>query len=85
MGIVVKARAEVCIHERGAVDLDACPTRMHGQCRCGPCDECGYQKHTAIHGPALGQPPGSEPWGHEYKPYPGGRVFGRKVQQWLAR
>ncbi len=56
----------------GAVDLDDCPTWRGGRgihrCRCDPCLKCGYPKHTAIHGPSLGQPPGSKPWGHEYVP-----------------
>lgn len=50
----------------GAVDLKDCPNRPR-RCRCGKC-KCGHQKHTAIHGPIYGQPPGSEPYGHEYRP-----------------
>lgn len=52
---------------RGAVDLEECPTR---HCRCGPCAVCGHQKHTGIHGPYFGRPPGSRPWGHEFVPAP---------------
>lgn len=51
----------------GAVDLDACPTRGRRRlCRCGACLKCGFPKHTAVHGPVYGQPPGSKPWGHEF-------------------
>lgn len=56
----------------GATDLDACKTRRtygRGQslCRCSPkCAVCGYGPHVALHGPALGQLPGSKPWDHEY-------------------
>ena len=52
----------------GAVDLSECPRRSSRRtCTCEPC-KCGYGKHTAVHGPKLDQPPGSEPWGHEYQP-----------------
>lgn len=54
----------------GAVDLGECPKR--GKCKCGTCSVCGFQKHTAIHGPSLGQPPGSKPYDHEYHPTPNG-------------
>ncbi len=57
--------------QQGAVDLSECPHpagRYQRGCRCGKCAACGLQKHTAIHGPLLGQPPGSKPWGHEYRP-----------------
>jgi hypothetical protein len=51
----------------GAVDLTQCPTRTRtGLCKCGACLECGFPKHSAIHGPFLGQPPGSKPFGHQY-------------------
>ena len=51
----------------GAVDLNACGNKgSWGQCYCGRCAMCGRPKHIAIHGPSFGQPPGSEPWGHEY-------------------
>lgn len=59
------------VPEAGAVDWDACPTRRYdgwNRCSCGECEMCGNQKHTAIHGPLLGQPPGSKPYGHEFKP-----------------
>lgn len=53
----------------GAVDIVACPTRTWGQCRCLPmCDKCPNRKHTAVHGPLLGEPAGSKPYGHEYRP-----------------
>lgn len=56
----------------GAVDLCSCPNRRYRlnrwRCDCGKCIVCGHQKHTAIHGPFYGQPPGSKPYGHEYKP-----------------
>ena len=55
----------------GAVDLDDCPSHYSGsgKCRCEPrCKICGEQKHMAIHGPLMGEPPGSKPWGHEYEP-----------------
>lgn len=63
----------------GAIDISECPTRRqvktrYGttamlQCRCKPvCSVCGQHKHSAVHGPIYGQPPGSVPWGHEYHP-----------------
>lgn len=59
----------------GATDTEACPTRFRNrgpasaECRClPPCVICGYGEHAAIHGPLFGQPPGSKPWGHEFKP-----------------
>ena len=52
---------------RGAVDFDECPARP-GRCRCGRCAVCGYHKHMAVHGPALGAPPGSAAWDHDYVP-----------------
>lgn len=53
----------------GAVCLESCPTwRARGGCRCGICAKCGNQKHTAIHGPVMGEKAGSKPWGHEYVP-----------------
>lgn len=58
----------------GAVDLEACPDRnFNGRaaCRCKPkCRVCGFGMHMAIHGPLLGEEPGSKPWGHEFKPRP---------------
>ena len=55
----------------GAVDLNACPTRKWKYrkwwCYCIPC-KCGAKKHASVHGPILGEPPGSKPWGHEYEP-----------------
>lgn len=55
---------------KGAVDLDACPSRTPKlrRCRCEKCDVCGQPKHSAVHGPSFGDPPGSKPWGHEYVP-----------------
>jgi hypothetical protein len=60
----------------GAVDLSECPGRGRGRtrvgsigplwCMCGQCAICGYHKHTGIHGPLHGQPPGSRPFGHEF-------------------
>jgi hypothetical protein len=57
-------------HDDGAVDLDACRNRSAwGNCRCAPvCAVCGYPKHTGIHGPVFGQPPGSKPYGHVFAP-----------------
>lgn len=55
----------------GAVDLTECPSidRFNfGRCKCEPICVCGWRKHVAIHGPFFGQPPGSKPYGHEYKP-----------------
>jgi hypothetical protein len=49
----------------GAVDFDACPSR---RCYCGKCKVCGFPMHSAVHGPVLGQPPGSKPFGHEFMP-----------------
>ena len=48
----------------GAVDLELCPAL--GRCRCEKCRICGYHKHTAVHGPVYGEPPGSKPFGHEF-------------------
>jgi len=52
--------------ESGAVDMDACP--LSTRCRCERCMRCGHRKHMAIHGPHNGEPPGSNPYGHEFKP-----------------
>ena len=53
----------------GAVTYEECPrgggTGTRG-CLCGYCSTCGWAKHTAIHGPVMGQGPGSTPVGHEY-------------------
>jgi hypothetical protein len=50
----------------GAVDLSECPTR---HCVCKPrCEVCGFGKHSAVHGPFYGQPPGSKPYDHRYIP-----------------
>jgi hypothetical protein len=56
----------------GAVDYSEC---LRGgcsngwrPCQCGKCCHCGYPKHAAIHGPFWGQPPGSEPYGHQFEP-----------------
>ena len=59
---------------KGAVTYEQCPNgggirafyRRYPGCGCGKCALCGYPKHTAIHGPALGAGPGSQPWGHEF-------------------
>lgn len=53
----------------GAIDWDACPTRTPKLklCRCAVCEICGARKHTGIHGPSLGELPGSKPWGHEFQ------------------
>lgn len=51
----------------GAVDLNEC-RRSVNRCTCGKCARCGFPKHMAIHGPKYGQPPGSEPYGHEFEP-----------------
>ena len=53
---------------KGATDYHACITRDRwGRCRCERCARCGWGKHTAIHGPAYGHLPGSEPVGHEFE------------------
>ena len=61
-----------------AVNLDECPylnrkltyrkTKVmnRGTCRCGACKICGFPKHSAVHGPVYGQPPGTKPWDHEF-------------------
>lgn len=57
------------IIKTGAVDLDDCRRNYFHNCTCNPvCGRCGCAKHTAVHGPIAGQPPGSKPWGHEYTP-----------------
>lgn len=53
---------------KGAVDFNECPWYTRRICRCGLCAKCGFSKHTAIHGPIYGQPPGSEPYDHEFTP-----------------
>lgn len=61
---------------KGATDWSACPTRVrhpafgsYSSCRCKPvCRHCGHGEHGAIHGPSLGQPVGSKPWGHQFEP-----------------
>lgn len=59
----------------GAIDFNECPYLQRaklrarsGTCRCERCAVCGHHKHTGIHGPRYGEPPGSEPWGHEFQP-----------------
>jgi hypothetical protein len=57
----------------GAVDINECRTRRpmsrYVTCQCEPkCVVCGFGKHTAVHGPLLGYPTGSRPWGHVYTP-----------------
>lgn len=52
----------------GAVDFEECPRYGRGSCRCERCAVCGHRKHTGVHGPLLRQPPGSQPWGHEFHP-----------------
>lgn len=37
-------------------------------CKCGKCVVCNFPKHSAIHAPFYGSPPGSEPYGHEFVP-----------------
>lgn len=54
--------------DTGAVTYEQCPTHGGGWCKCGRCAERGFHKHTAIHGPRYGQPAGSKPWGHVFKP-----------------
>ena len=55
--------------EEGAVDLDEC-TSLRG-CTCKPvCLICGFGKHSAVHGPVAGKPPGSAPWGHRFQSEP---------------
>lgn len=59
----------------GAVDLAECPAPKTIQnkrgrtirCKCGLCRLCRFPKHSAIHGPSYGQPPGSKPWGHRFE------------------
>ncbi len=56
----------------GAIDVKRCPLwGRHGGCKCGLCEVCGNQKHTAIHGPLMGEPEGSKPWGHAFQPVGG--------------
>lgn len=52
----------VVVEKMGAVDLYEC----YRPCKCEICRVCGYRKHTAVHGPFLGQLPGSKPWGHQF-------------------
>lgn len=57
----------------GAVNFKECPAGRTASgrlraCPCGRCVICGEAKHTAVHGPVIDQPPGSKPWGHEFKP-----------------
>jgi len=59
----------------GASDFYKCPNRWTnsngsaGLCRCIPkCEICGYGEHDGVHGPYYGEPPGSKPYGHKYKP-----------------
>lgn len=54
----------------GAVDLNECPyedDKWDIPCKCGICTVCGYPKHCSAHGPFRGQPPGSQPYDHEYQ------------------
>ena len=55
--------------EIGAVDLDSCPYKrpLANYCRCDVCRKCGFRKHTAIHAPVYGEPPGSKPLGHRFE------------------
>ncbi len=62
------ATPEPTPEETGAVDDAECPQRGGLRCRCGKCARCGHPKHTAIHGPLYGQPPGSKPYGCRYEP-----------------
>lgn len=53
----------------GATDYRECPQyAARRRCRCGACAVCGHPKHSAPHGACCGQPPGSEPWGHQFVP-----------------
>lgn len=56
--------------EEGAVDMSECPKsgRTYDKCKCGYCLLCGNQKHTAVHGPLFGEPPGSKPFDHKFEP-----------------
>lgn len=49
----------------GAVDLSEC---RDTRCGCEKCAVCGFRKHTAIHGPLFGCPPGTRPYGHKFEP-----------------
>lgn len=63
----------------GAVDLAACQKRWGptGKCRCTPiCRICGHGPHMAVHGPLMGQSPGTKPWGHEFEPERGPQAKG---------
>jgi hypothetical protein len=52
--------------QHGAIDFTECPNYPK-PCRCKPpCVVCGFNKHMAIHGPLMDQPPGSEPYDHVY-------------------
>ncbi len=57
----------------GAVDFSECPkwqkpNPRRYKCKCGACAKCEFPKHSSVHGPAYGEPPGSQPWHHEYEP-----------------
>lgn len=62
--------SDTATDQEGACDLSACTARPHGRmCQCKPkCQVCGFGEHTATHGPHYGQPPGSKPWGHKFRP-----------------
>lgn len=69
--LIEQAHADVAMMRAGniggAVDLDECRTRSYsGNCRCGKCAKCGWGKHCSLHGPFLGELPGSKPFDHEY-------------------
>lgn len=64
----------------GAVDFDQCTRRYRRGCYCGRCAVCGFPMHSAVHGPVLGQPPGSKPFGHEFVPIVDEPVTGSTVR-----
>jgi hypothetical protein len=53
--------------EKGAIDIDKCPTRYRGECYCGEiCARCGWAIHASVHGPIYGKKPGTKPYGHVF-------------------
>lgn len=61
-------------HTGKSIDILNCSRYWSHECHCTPCDVCQQGKHSAYHGPVLGQPVGSPPWGHEYVPEHGNEV-----------
>ncbi len=57
------------ITDHGAVTALFCPRGGGNSCHCceGKCHWCIFAKHTAIHGPLMGQEEGSKPWGHKFE------------------